>query len=479
MAVIDFYQYYNELMAETIDYFCGVVKRATHRQKVVGAFYAYLFEFAGNPESGHLAVQKLLQSNELDFIVVTASYGQRQLGSGGSILRSPHTSLLLHGKLWYEDNDNVSFLFPQVAERIGDQEWERSKVVLAATDTVEENKWIFQRGVGFSLANGVYQSFFDLHGGYFDHPQIMADVKDLYGLFARSRNDDLSSTAEILVVADERSTMYTTRDSQLLQQNLYDPPYRLIKCGAPYDAVYVDDLAQLDTRRYKLVIVLNAYHLTPSQFSLLEDLKNAGRTIVWSYAAGLFQGHARNTTRMGRLVGMTLKMDETQFVAPRIELAPGAAHLAGPSARTPLGPTSPSSYLIHVTDPAAECLGRFPEGGSTVLARRRMDDWTSIYTLTASLPAESYRELARAAGVHVYNDRNDTLYVNRSYLTINANGAGQRVLRLPEMCNVQDAINKALVARKVREFAVDLRDKETRIFHLQPIRGGPAPPGTP
>ncbi len=232
MAVIDFYQYYNELMAETIDYFCGVVKGATNRQKVVGAFYAYMFEFAGNPESGHLAVQKLLQSTELDFIVVTASYGQRQLGSGGSILRSPHTSLLLHRKLWYEDNDNVSFLFPQVAKRIGDQEWERSKVVLAATDTVEENKWIFQRGAGFSLASGVHQSFFDLHGGYFDHPQIMADVKDLYGLFTRAEAHDLSSAAEILVVADERSVMYTTRHSQLLQQNLYDPPYRLIKCGA-------------------------------------------------------------------------------------------------------------------------------------------------------------------------------------------------------------------------------------------------------
>ena len=31
------------------------------------------------------------------------------------------------------------------------------------------------------------QSFFDLHGGYFDHPAIMAAVRDLYGLFDRAR----------------------------------------------------------------------------------------------------------------------------------------------------------------------------------------------------------------------------------------------------------------------------------------------------
>ncbi len=468
MPVIDYYEYYNELMAETIDYFCGVVKEATNRQKVVGAFYAYLFEFSGNPESGHLAVQKLLRSNNLDFIVVTASYGQRQLGSGGSILRSPHTSIQLHNKLWYEDNDNVSFLFPEVAQRIGDQEWERSRVVLAATDSAEETKWIYQRGAGFSLANGVHQSFFDLHGGYFDHPQIMSDIAALYRVFQRSRNYDLSSVAEILVVADELSAMYTTRHSRLLSQNLYDPPYRLIKCGAPYDAVYVDDLDRLDTSRYKLVIVLNAYHLTDAQEQLINrQLKLPGQTVLWSYAPGLFRGNQRDASRMSRIVEMELQVDTEQFLPPRIEIVSGAATCLSEVSASVMGPTEASSHLIQVVDTTADVLGRLAGGEPAVLARKAVDNWISVYSITASLPSEFYRGLAREAGVHIYNDRNDTLYVNKSYLTINADGQGRRDLRLLQSHDVYDAISEQLVAQNVDAFSVELRDKETRILRLE------------
>ena len=116
---------------------------------------------------------------------------------------------------------------------MGDAEWERSKVVLAATDTAEESKWIYQRGAGFVLGNGIYQALFDLHGGYFDNPDLMQTVKEIYNLFENSKNYDRTSCSEILVIADELSTMYCTPQAPMLGQNLYDPPYRLIKCGAP------------------------------------------------------------------------------------------------------------------------------------------------------------------------------------------------------------------------------------------------------
>ena len=200
---------------------------------------------------------------------------------------------------------------------------------------------------------------------------------------------------------------------------------------------------------------------------------------MWCYAAGLFQGHERTAERIGRLVEMSLEMDESQFVAPRIEFVPTAAKYLGEMKVTTVGPQSPSSHLIRVTDPAAETLGRFPGDGSTVLAEKELGDWRSIYTLTASLPSELYRGLARAAGAHIYNDRNDTLYVNHHYLTINADGTGERVLRLPLPCDVYDAISETLVAGSVRELQVDLRDKETRIFRLQPTGSGQCHPSLP
>lgn len=469
MHLIDFYQFYNEIVPETIDYFASVVKEATHHTKVVGAFYAYMYEFAGDIESGHLAVQKLLGSPNVDFIVVTASYGQRMLGKGGSILRSPHTSLVLHNKLWFEDNDNVSYLFPQVSQRIGDAEWERSKEVLAATDNAEETKWIYQRGAGLTLGNGIHQSFFDLHGGYFDDPQILADVKDLYGVFERSKNYDRSSVSEILVIADEVSTLYCTLKSNLLGQNLYDPPYRLIKCGAPYDSVYVNDLALLDMSKYKLFIVLNAFHMTDAQVDLLKDkLYRQDKTIFWVYAPGLFNGNQTLPDRMSEITKMTIAVsNEEEFVSPRITLEnKGFGRRLIQQGLKEIGPTNPSAKAIYVSDPTAEVLGISPNFKKTVLASKIIDGTTSVYSISASLPPSFFRELARQAGVHIYSEKDDTLYVSASYLTINADGAGPREIQFAQPVDVYDAITEQKLGGQVKAVTLTLRDKETRMLRI-------------
>jgi len=470
MMVIDFYQFYNEIVPETIDYFASIVKEQTNHTKVVGAFYAYMYEFAGNPESGHLAVEKLLQSKNVDFIVVTASYGTRMLGKGGSILRSPHTSLLLHGKLWFEDNDNVSYLFPQVSKRIGDAEWERSKEVLAATENAEETKWIYQRGAGFTLGNGLHQSFFDLHGGYFDDPQIMSDIKDLYRVFEDSKDRDRTSCSEILVIADEQSTFYCTLQSNLLGQNLFDPPYRLIKCGAPYDSIYVNDLARIDTSKYKLCIMLNLYHLTNKQAELIKDkLYEPGKTIFWSYAPGLFNGSRTTPERISEIIGMTIRISDSEdFIKPQMMLKSKdfCKGLLSQGINT-VGSSNPCSKAIYVDDSGAEVLGVSPVIKQPVLASKMVGQTKSIYSITASLPPAFYRELARQAGVHIYNDRDDTLYVSRSYLTVNADRAGQRVLKFAEPVTIYDPITEQKLVDKTTAFTLDMRDKETRILRIE------------
>ena len=107
MNVIDFYLFYNEIIPETIDYFAAIIKEVTGGTKVAGAFYGYMYEFRGDPEYGHNALEQYNKSKNLDFIFVTASYGNRQFATGGDYTRSPASSVRLHNKLWYHDNDVV------------------------------------------------------------------------------------------------------------------------------------------------------------------------------------------------------------------------------------------------------------------------------------------------------------------------------------------------------------------------------------
>ncbi|HKM82183.1 MAG TPA: hypothetical protein VJY15_14630 [Candidatus Acidoferrum sp.] len=176
MPVIDYYLFYNEIIPETIGHFARTVKDVTRGTKVVGAFFGYMFEFGGDPEFGHNALGCLARSPNLDFMLVTSSYGHRQLGLGADYLRSPALSLALHGKLWYHDNDVVSSKFPDVIKRLGLKEGfgpgtiQQTGENLGATRTTQETAWMYRRNAGFALGHGLFTSLFDLHDGYYDDP---------------------------------------------------------------------------------------------------------------------------------------------------------------------------------------------------------------------------------------------------------------------------------------------------------------------
>jgi hypothetical protein len=119
-----------------------------------------------------------------------------------------------------------------------------------------------------------------------------------------------------------------------------------------------------------------------------------------------------------------------------------------------------------VEDPQAVALGCL-EGRDVVgLAMKRRQDWTSVYTLNPVLPASCLRGLARQAGVHIYNDRDDAFYASRSYLCLNADGAGQRILRFPRPVDVVDPFTGRRV-RRTMEFSQPVRDKETLLLRYE------------
>jgi len=471
MNVIDFYVFWNELVPQTIDYFAGVAKEATKRTKVIGAFYAYMYEFEGKPDFGHNALGTYNSSQNLDFVAVTASYGDRLLATGGDYQRAPALSVALHGKLWYHDNDVVSHLARKVMERTykDKKQMEIDLVRLAATKNAKETIWMYRRGAGFALCTGMYEAFFDLHGGYFDAPELMEEIAKLNRMWDRAKRYDRSSNSEILIVSDENSCSYCSLDSDLLAQSLLPSQWQLIKIGAPVDHVLVDDLKLINMDNYKFVVFINTYNLTNAQRNLVDNrIKNNRRIVVWCYAPGLFDEEQASPELMYRLTGIKIvpSPDET-FIAPQIELVESRASqsvaLRNAGLKT-MGPDRPICKKISVEDPEAVTLGTLPGTASPTLAMRDFGSWLSFYAITPTLPAAFYRELARQAGVHLYNDRDDTFYANKSYVTLNANGAGVRTIKFPRSCEVRDAITEATLGEGASHFTHDFQDGETLII---------------
>jgi len=470
MPVIDWYQFYNDLVPDTMEVFLRAAKEASDFRNVVGAFYCYMFEFGGDPEYGHNALDLLLRSKHLDFAIVTASYHSRALGRGADYARAPITSAGLHGKLWYHDNDTVSFRYDEIHRASQDRATiERYRKELGVTETAQETIWQYRRGAGFVLGNGIYQSFFDLHGGYFDDPALMAEVKRLNALLDEAKQYDCSSVAEILVVSDEASCAYATFESGFLQQTLQPAQVQLAKLGAPHDSILVDGLARAEMKRYKFVIFLNCFHLTDAQRELIRrTVLKRQRTVLWCYAPGLFNGpKPPSVEAMRELTGIRLlpgKADERLRLRMTLNEA-GSALLGGVAAAGQIiGHEHVWGQLFSDEDPQTTALGHVEGRGEVALAMKRLKDWTSIYTLNPVLPASLLRALASQAGVHIYNDRDDTFYASRSYLCLNADGAGERTLRFPKPADVFDPFTGRRLSQRTTEFSYRFAGRETLLI---------------
>jgi hypothetical protein len=385
----------------------------------------------------------------------------------------------LHHTLWYHDNDTVSFRYDEINKSQPDRATvARYRVELGVTESPQETIWQYRRGAGFVLGHGVYQSFFDLHGGYFDDPRLMAEVARLNGVFAESAGQDRSSIAEILVISDEASCSYATFESGFLQQTLRPAQVQLAKIGAPHDSILVDDLALADASRYRLVVFLNCFHLADCQRELIRRTVLQGdRTVVWAYAPGLFNGHTASLEAIGDLSGFSL-VRRAPSARWRLTIALSEA---GRSWWRQSGGGEPPASVGHehvwgeplaVDDAQATVLGHLETRPDfAALATKSMAGWTSLYTLNPAMPAAFLRAVARRAGVHLFNDRNDTLYASRSYLTINADGPGVRTLRFTQPVDLFDPFSGEIVARGATAWNRLFQDKETLIVRYSPAEG--------
>jgi hypothetical protein len=293
MNVVEFHGYWNHIIPETIDYFAGVVKEETRGSKPAGAFYAFMYQNP-EPEHGQDGLGRYLASPHLDFAMATSGFGNRTLG-GVDYGRETPLSVQFHGKVFYFDMDYSSHLNTERERQrrlarpgLSEEDKERIRQWLPedfgdresrGTNT-EEDIALYRRVAGFTICSGMFQSTFDIAHGSFDSPELMTEVARLNRLFERAARHDRSSIAEILAVADEASCSYVTSaaawgECDVLRSALRDTQFCLPKIGAPHDQVLLDDLHLVDLRRYKLVIFLNACHVTDAQRSMIEKVKRA------------------------------------------------------------------------------------------------------------------------------------------------------------------------------------------------------------
>lgn len=484
--VIDFYEIYNRETVDDLTYWSAKAKEGCNRNKVIMAFYGYLWlhqnSFAGTL-SGHVDMDMVLECPDIDYIVSPYMYSFRQLGgvfSGQSMV----SSTLMRGKQYIHEADNSTFIKPS---------W--SNPEHNAPTNLEETMGLLKRDLGKTLTEGSSIWIMDLHKGMYDDPDLVAALKKSVITSKEHSATAGENNKQVAVVLKPDDFFYYKEREKLLAPLIYMfKQFELEAMGLSYDDLIIEDLERLSpeqTEKYKLWIFPSAIALTDEEIALLEKhVFRNNNYVLWNYAAGVSSEKGFSLERMEDLTGfkcgytMTpgeaiVQISETDHILTKGLNVPVTYGTNGdvsrdtikyhaclnvyPSSDEPFNVTP--RFFIKESD---ENLGDFisyKNGEYSGLGIKNMNDWNSVLSTAPMLVKGVLRNMAEAAGCHVYTNFPGQTFHCKNYVGIYFHESGKCKIKLPRISSeVKEVWSGKIVAKDTDIIEIDAKINETVLF---------------
>lgn len=487
----DFFEFYNDSVASVLVENSAWAKELTKRKKIVGAFYGYLwcnFPNLSAVHSGHLGLTKVLNCPDVDFLASPYTYDNKQIGGPNNSQSFPEAAQM-HGKLYFNEVDTETHL--------NQRQWRWGNCLNNPTNFAE-TKALLIRDFAYSFTKGFGLWWTDLHGGNFHDDKIVGLLGDLRKIDEQALATDKTSTTEIAVVLDESGFMYCGDGEPLFNALLTaQKQWQLGFLGAPWEPQLLSDIGNRKMKDYKVYVFLNTFRVTPKQRDQIHaKLKRNNATAVWVYAPGYITDKL-SVESMSELTGIKLAtsittgelhVDITSFTDPfTTSLPAGFAYGTDMNVAEIIRYYDHQIYLkdprdpglrrdlpgfrinpqFYVDDAKATVLGKLAGIDKPGLAVKRQSGWISVYSSAPILPAPLLRNIARAAGCHIYSDANDVVVANKNFLSIYAPGGGTRKVLLPRKSKVTDLLENKVLAEAATEFPLELPANTSVILKLE------------
>ena len=505
--VIDFFACLNETAASSAPVLCRAAKEACKGEQIVGVFYGYLatmswnaglftpkgfanHELSAYQRSGHLALSKVLESPDIDFIASPYDYLFRNIGGVGDFM-SATESITQSGKLYWFEDDTRTHTVP--GSNYGE------------AFSLDESISILRRNFGHMLTEDAALWWMEQGMGersWFGSPEIQAELGRLVRLWEKTLSlERKTPTAEIAVIFDEKGPMYESLSNALSWPLIYKQRvYGLSRMGAPYRFHLLNDLVEGKMPDYKLYIFLNCFYLNAAERKALDEkVKRDGNVALWLFGAGIGNERGLSLENMMALTGFQFASLDSVW-----ELTCSIRNYQHPitqglRADTVFGTDLRIGPIITVSDPEATTLGLliFNQGrnepgfavkdfgkGARLLRPdedgTRNDialedskssvftngDWSSVYSTAPNIPADLLRNIAQYAGCHIYNEANDVIYANRHFICLHSAQGGSRTINLPKRMNLWDVFAEKQIASSVASFQANIPPGSTALYYL-------------
>ena len=431
---LDYWRFHHDVITDAILYFAGQAQKVLERQKLLGVFFGYLNTLAGPLllNTGHLSFERVWRSPDVNMIYSPAKYGPPRSSSGASGYQTPVDSVALNDKVYFQEIDHTTYIAPTQVEN-------GRRIPGSSTRLRDafETRMVLRREFALTRVKRTGLWWFDFFGGYYYDESLMKEVANLVRVKNRLSKLSMRSVAQIAVFEDAQSMLYPSKLAKLNDDLLIQLPAELARVGSPYDIYTLADLdhPRLPLDQYKLVIFPNAFSIPKDKREVIEKrVKANGRTVLWLYAPDYIQPKGLSVEAMAAITGLGLVPHDG--VDSRINVNVNDMMAKLPAVAS-FGFSEQLFPLFRIDDSDATVLGTYAADGSAAFGYKRLAACTSVYCASGNIPAAVYREIARAAGVHLFYEGNDPVYVNNRLIGIHMQNDSAPVLRLPGQMNVR------------------------------------------
>ncbi len=451
-AAVEYWHFHHEEIADAICWFARYIRTLFRGRKVLGLYFGYIWPLPGTRllYEGQLGGEKVTACPDIDVIYAPASYQDRGFEGVSGYLNNVD-SVMLHGKMQWHEVDHTTYIAPSVLENGreipgGD---------LRLKDSFQ-SRMLLRREFAMCAAKRNAMWWFDFFGGYYYAPELMEEVAMLHRVGTELSRIPMKSVSEIAVLTDMESMLYVSEFGKINDDcltNLYDSLGRM---GAPFDLYNFKDLDLLDTAPYRFFIVPNAFLVSEEMRRTVERrLKQAGKSVFWIYAPGYLDGRRCSDEAMSELTGISLR--ETGRKGARILWEGGSFGFQKEDV----------SPVFAAADEDAEVLGRYEGSGDAALVKKRIGQYTAWYCGTGNVPWQILRRAAAEAGVHIYFDGSDPVYVNDRLIGIHSVAGGPVTLHLRGDAKLRDLFDGGAAGSKDGDVTLDIPKGAMKLYLLE------------
>lgn len=404
------YRYRNyacTIIPKLIKYFAKIFKEETAYKKITGTFYGYTV----NASPGYqicvssVGYESVWADKNIDMIFAPTSYSRgddvREL-TGSSTYQCLVDSIEVNDKLYLHEIDHRTHLAGFALEN--------AKIIESYPDartTVE----MLRRDLCASQCKGSALWWFDFLGGYYNCPELEAEVALEIKIMDKLSKMKHESISEIAVFADPPGFNYLKEENNLTVDYVRKNLNNLHKSGAPYDVYNLSDITRVELSKYKMLVFLYAPVISDEIKKIIDETPD--KLKVFIHTPGVVENNKIDFSAIENITKMQI------FEMPQYE---NAVYLDNT-----FGFSSSIKPTFKLTDKDAEILAHY-EGGDAAVAIKA----DRAYSGVGNLPSALWLKLATAAGVHIYSDKLVTMYGDSRFISCQFPGDCRDIINVKE-----------------------------------------------